>query len=175
MGNPRKKTRCFIFLSYFSQKNCQQSHMESDPKLIFEFFHNSWVKPAFSRPRLQPLWKLQPPKGPGELQWTQWTHAQTHFRPAKPKEAGKKICCKMQSCRVSTHHITKLSNIGSRLQKYPRVFKSVRVCQSQCPRAHLQSLLQTGFGIGARAIPEQSRSVGDHFDHFDAKLGSFAW
>ena len=131
---PEKKTLFYSFIVFFSQKNCQQSHMESDPKLIFEFFHNSWVKPAFSRRRLQPLWKVQPPKGPGELRWTQWTHTIS-------KKAGKKICCKMQSCRVSTHHITKLSNIGSRLQKYPKVSKSVRVCQSQCPRTHLQSLL----------------------------------
>jgi hypothetical protein len=101
--------------------------MESDPKLIFEFFHNSWVKPAFSRPRLQPLWKLQPPKGPGELQWTQWTHAQTHFRPAKPKEAGKKNL--LQDAILQSFNSSHNKTVKHWL-KTPKVSKSIQKCQS---------------------------------------------
>ena len=67
--------------------------------------------------------------------------------------------------------LTKLSNIGSRLQKYPKVSKSVRVREAQRHiRTHLQSLLWAEFGIGGCAIPEQSRTVGDQFHHFDANL-----
>ena len=172
---PEKKRVVLYFYRIFRRKIANKAIW----KVIRSWYLSSFTTAGWSRPSLAQGFSLfgsySLRRGLESYSGLSGRMPKLTFVLQNPKRLEKKICCKMQSCRVSTHHITKLSNIGSRLQKYPRVFKSVRVCQSQCPRAHLQSLLQTGFGIGARAIPEQSRSVGDHFDHFDAKLGSFAW